>query len=97
MQCPACTADNFIVFGEHGCFSTLDDMYFKGNETKRLPLLPAEATDLGDPAGGLYTRALADGYPDLAKKLTYVFGSAHCADCDALFRVDEAIAARWMV
>jgi hypothetical protein len=22
-------------------------------------------------------------------------GSAHCADCDALFRVDEAIAARW--
>ncbi|ATZ22362.1 hypothetical protein SLAV_02190 [Streptomyces lavendulae subsp. lavendulae] len=24
-----------------------------------------------------------------------VFGSAYCAECDALFRVDHAIVARW--
>ncbi|KJY28834.1 hypothetical protein VR44_24430 [Streptomyces katrae] len=43
----------------------------------------------------LHARALADGQPEVAGKLTYVFGSAYCAECGALFRVDHAIVARW--
>jgi hypothetical protein len=36
------------------------------------------------------------GTPDLADKLTYVFGGAHCADCGTLFQVDQAVgAAAW--
>lgn len=40
-------------------------------------------------------RAVADGQHDVASKLTYVFGSACCAECDALFRVGHTIVARW--
>jgi hypothetical protein len=43
----------------------------------------------------LYSRALADDHPDIARKLTYVFGNAQCAECDAVFSVEEAIVARW--
>jgi hypothetical protein len=97
VPCAACGADNFIAFGKWGCFSTLDDMYMKNNGTQRHLLLPAGTADLGEPAAGLHARALDAGYPGLATKLTYVFGRARCAGCDALFRVDEAVAARWLV
>jgi hypothetical protein len=43
----------------------------------------------------LYDRALVDGHPEVANRLTYVFGSAHCAECAELFRVDQAIIDRW--
>ncbi|MEU9942893.1 hypothetical protein [Streptomyces lavendulae] len=43
----------------------------------------------------LHGRALADGQHGVASNLTYVFGSAYCAECDAPFRVDHAIVARW--
>ncbi|MCF3180186.1 hypothetical protein IPZ70_09555 [Streptomyces polychromogenes] len=43
----------------------------------------------------LHAHALADGQHEVAGKLTYVFGSAYCAECGALFRIDHAIVARW--
>ncbi|MGW7312294.1 hypothetical protein [Streptomyces sp. NPDC054865] len=43
----------------------------------------------------LHARALTDGQHKVADALTYIFGSAHCAECDALFHVDQAIVARW--
>ena len=42
MECPECPIENFVVFGEHGTFSTLDAMYFQGNQSGRVPLLPAD-------------------------------------------------------
>jgi len=95
LPCPDCEAENFIVFGEYGYFSTIDDMYMNNTGNQRIPLQPAPAHDLEGLAKRLYTRTLADGHPDLANKLTYVFGSAQCADCGTTFRIDDAVVTRW--
>jgi hypothetical protein len=89
--CPECLTGNFIVLGEHGFFSTLDDMYMTNTDSTRVPLLPTAPAELREPAASLHARALAKGYTDLASKLTYLFGRACCADCGTTFRVDEAI------
>lgn len=94
VPCPHCEAENFIAFGEYGRFSTLDSMYMKTSDTKRHPLLPADAATLTGLAAQLHARAVADGFPDVAEKLTYVFGGAICAECDEAFRVDEAVVDR---
>jgi hypothetical protein len=95
VPCPHCGSDNFIALGEYGCFSTLDSMYMNGTGSTRLPLLPAEPSGMDGLGRRLHARAFADGHPDVAEKLTYVFGGATCAECDGLFRVDEAVVARW--
>jgi hypothetical protein len=95
VPCPHCASDNFIAFGPYGYFSTLDDMYMNDTGGKRLPLVPADPSAMDGLGLRLHVRALADGQPDVAEKLTYVFGSATCAECDTPFRVDEAVVARW--
>ena len=95
LPCPDCETENFIVFGKYGYFSTLDDMYMKNTGSKRIPLRPAAPATLEGLAQRLHARTLTDGHPDIANKLTYVFGSAECAECGANFRVDEAVVARW--
>lgn len=95
LPCPHCESENFIAFGQYGAFSTLDDMYMNNTGRKRLPLLPAEPATLTGLAKRLHERAVTDGHDEVATKLTYVFGSAHCADCGEPFRVDEAVVDRW--
>ncbi|MFK0167492.1 hypothetical protein ACIQU5_01675 [Streptomyces sp. NPDC090306] len=96
VPCPSCSAENFIAFGEYGFFSTTDSMYMKASTTARqVPLRPQAPAALAGLAQRLHSRALADGQPDIARKLTYVFGDALCAECDAVFSVAEAIASRW--
>lgn len=95
LPCPRCYAENFVVFGEYGHFTTLESLYMNKPDAARIPLRPKQPHDLGPLGSRLHTRALADGHPDIADKLTYVFGSATCADCGTPFQVDEAIAARW--
>ncbi|MCY0939563.1 hypothetical protein [Streptomyces sp. H34-S4] len=95
LPCPACETENFVVFGEHGYFSTTDDMYMNHTPAKQFPLQPQDPSALQGLPGRLHTRILADGHPDLAHKLTYVFGTALCADCDTPFDVAEAVVARW--
>ncbi|MEU1619568.1 hypothetical protein ABZ479_20005 [Streptomyces sp. NPDC005722] len=95
VPCPACEAENFIVFGEHGYFSTTDSMYMNQTAAKRLPLQPQAPSALEGLAQRLHARAIADGHPDVAHKLTFIFGTAQCADCDAVFSVDEAIVTHW--
>lgn len=95
LPCPECEAENFIVFGKYGYFSTLDDMYMNDNGSKRIPLRPADPSALEGLSSRLHTRALADSHPDLANKLTYVFGDAECAECGELFSVDDAVVERW--
>lgn len=95
LPCPDCETENFIVFGEYGYFSTLDDMYMDDTGTKRIPLRPAAPATLEGLAERLHTRMRADGHPDVAEQLTYVFGDAECAECGADFRVEEAVVERW--
>jgi len=95
VPCPQCEAENFIAFGQYGCFSTTDSMYMRESHTRKVPLRPQDPAALEGLAQRLHARALADGHPEIANKLTYLFGSASCAECGALFRVDQAVVARW--
>ena len=95
VACPHCETDNFVAFGRHGHFATLDSMYIKSTGTHRTPLQPQQPANLDPLPRRLYERVQADGHPDVAAKITYVFGHAQCADCGRSFRVDQAITARW--
>ncbi|MFF4168070.1 hypothetical protein [Streptomyces sp. NPDC001741] len=95
VPCPACEAENFVVFGEYGYFSTTDSFYMNEAAGHRRDLQPAAVSSLEGLAARLHACALADGQREVASNLTYVFGSAYCAECDVLFRVDHAIVARW--
>ncbi|WRZ88673.1 hypothetical protein OHB54_06125 [Streptomyces sp. NBC_01007] len=96
VPCPTCDTENFIVFGEYGFFSTTDSMYMRTSTSARqVPLRSQAPASFEGLAQKLHSRALTDGQPDIARKLTYVFGSAQCAECDAVFSVEEAIVAQW--
>src|SRR5690606_13208993 len=95
VPCPICSAENFIVFGEYGFFSTTDSVYMNESAAKKVPLRPADVSALEGPAQKLHSRALADHQIDVASKLTYVFGKAQCAECDAIFSVADAVTNRW--
>lgn len=94
VACPACESDNYVAIGPYGFFSTTDSMYMNEGTTGKVPLRPAEPSALEGVARRLHDRALADGHPDVATKLTFVFGRANCAECDAVFDVAEAVADR---
>jgi hypothetical protein len=96
VPCPSCGTENFIVFGEYGFFSTTDSMYMKASTSARqVPLRPQSPAALEGLGQRLHSRALADGQPDIAHKLTYVFGDAQCAECDVVFSVEEAVVDQW--
>jgi len=95
VPCPACFSENFIVFGEGGHYSTADEMYFKRPPADTIPLQPRDLATAEGLLPRLHARALSDGHPEVAAKLPYVFGHAHCAHCGVLFSVPEAILARW--
>lgn len=95
VSCPHCEADNFVVFGRDGHFTALDSAYMKDPEARRGSLQPAQPSSVSALGQRLYATALADGHPDVAEKITYVFGRACCAECGEDFQVEEAVAARW--
>lgn len=95
VACPQCDEETFVAFGQYGAFTTQDDMYMRDTDSKRLRLVPADPAELVGIGKRLHTRAIADGHPDVAAKLAYVFGRADCPACGERFRVDEAIVARW--
>ncbi|MFF7364325.1 hypothetical protein [Streptomyces sp. NPDC008125] len=81
VPCPACASENFIAFGTHGYFSTTDSRYMCEGSARKVPLAPRHPSEMADSARRLHARAIADGRPGIADKLTFVFGDAHCADC----------------
>lgn len=93
VACPACEAENFVAFGRYGCFTTTDSMYMRESPARKIPLIPADPATLNGLPRSLHTRALADGHPEIATALTYTFGHARCAACEADFSVEAAIAA----
>ncbi|KOX00357.1 hypothetical protein ADK65_15035 [Streptomyces sp. NRRL B-1140] len=70
-------------------------MHMKQSSSRKVPLQLRSPETLDALSRTLRSRALADGHPDIAHKLTYVFGHAQCAECDAVFNVVEAITTRW--
>ncbi|MET9593034.1 hypothetical protein ABZY45_19070 [Streptomyces sp. NPDC006516] len=97
VPCPVCEAENFVVFGEYGYFTTTDGFYMKETTGHRRELQPAAPSSLEGLGRRLHARALTDGQQKVADALTYLFGSAYCAECDARFRVDHAVVARWTI
>jgi hypothetical protein len=95
VACPRCGDECFVAFGEYGAFTTQDSMYMRESDSPRLPLVPAAPAKLPRIGRRLHDRAIADGHPDVATKLTYVFGHADCPACGKRFRVDKAVAAMW--
>jgi hypothetical protein len=50
VPCPSCGAENFIVFGKYGFFSTTDSMYMEPSTTARqVPLRPMGLMTLWPP------------------------------------------------
>jgi hypothetical protein len=86
--CPDCEAENTIVIGEEGYFVAGDP----DEDARPQPLLPASVDALAGAARRLHTRALTDGHPLIAEKLTYLFGTAGCAYCETTFQLGRAVA-----
>ncbi|MER7766962.1 hypothetical protein [Kitasatospora sp. NPDC096140] len=98
VSCPDCETDLFIVFGERGFFSSSEDHALADGgiatiETRALR--PSPPADLDGIGRRLHDLALAEGQPEVAHALTYVFGHAACPDCGCDFAVAEQIAADW--
>ncbi|MCP2314490.1 hypothetical protein [Kitasatospora paracochleata] len=92
VDCPYCGVDLFIVIGEDESFSCSDD-YALG-EVVRAPLRPMDPAEAAGPAARLHERALADGQPVVARRLSYLFGGASCTDCGTDFPVAERVIAQ---
>jgi hypothetical protein len=56
LPCPRCGAENFIAFGEHGHFSTLDGIYMNHAGAGRMPLRPADPQALEGLPAKLHAR-----------------------------------------
>lgn len=91
VDCPQCTATMFVAFGQdYGFFSSVAD-YALAEDAETTPLRPAEPEGLAGLGRRLYEAAVADGQPDFAATLTYVFGGAVCPSCQADFPVADRI------
>jgi hypothetical protein len=93
VECPGCEAMLFIAIGERGYFSTSDDYAIADGDIETRPLRPAAATQLNGLGRRLHDLALADGHPEVAHALTYLFGDATCPDCEAGFSVADRVSA----
>jgi hypothetical protein len=93
VPCPSCATQNYIVIGEHGNFSTVED-YAQNNAATRFPLQPATPDTLDGLPETLYLTAHADGQHEVADRLTYLFGHATCGHCKTSYAVPAAISAQ---
>ncbi|MER5642710.1 hypothetical protein ABT095_37960 [Kitasatospora sp. NPDC002227] len=91
VECLDCEVSLFIVLGEDGFFSCSDDYALR--DVERTPLRPADPAELEGLAKQLHDRALADGQPVVALRLTYLFGRAACTDCGTVFSVADSVVA----
>ncbi|MBT2443397.1 hypothetical protein J7E93_25540 [Streptomyces sp. ISL-36] len=93
VDCPACTSELFIAFGEHGTFASAGD-YVTADPAKAL-LHPADPSALAPLPARLHRMASEAGHEEVARGLTYLFGRATCPDCEGEFRVSEQVEARY--
>ncbi|WP_232666619.1 hypothetical protein [Pseudonocardia sp. TRM90224] len=86
--CPTCGTENYIVIGEDGRFTTVEE-YVTDPAAVRIPLRPAVLDGLAE---RLWNTARGDGQQDVADRLRHLFGHGTCGQCAAQFAVAEAIA-----
>jgi len=94
--CPACGVTNYIVIGEHGRFTAVED-YVANNAATRNALRSAAPGSLDGLAKRLYCTALDAGQLEVADRLTHLFGQATCGRCETTYAVADAITAAYAV
>jgi hypothetical protein len=87
--CPACQAMLYLVIGEYGFFTAADE-WVNRPETPRVPIEPAEVSELPQTGRWLHDRAMAAGQPAVADWIQHLFGSTRCPACGAPINVADA-------
>ncbi|WP_329122024.1 hypothetical protein [Streptomyces sp. NBC_01353] len=93
VECPHCSSELFIAFGEHGTFASAGD-YVTADPVKAA-LLPTAPADLDALPARLRHMALEAGHEDVARGLTHLFGRAICPDCEGEFTVSDQVEERY--
>ncbi|WP_418956351.1 hypothetical protein [Streptomyces tritici] len=86
VECPSCSSELLLSFGEG------DGHAEAGGQ--RAPLHPADPGALAALPARLHRMAAGAGQEEVARGLTFLFGTAHCPDCETEFPVPEQVAAR---
>ncbi|MFE5482868.1 hypothetical protein [Streptomyces sp. NPDC056527] len=93
VDCPHCSSDLFIAFGEHGTFASAGDYVSADPVTS--DLLPTAPADLDPLPARLRHMALEAGHEEVARGLTHLFGRAVCPDCEGEFTVSDQVEERY--
>ncbi|TDB90771.1 hypothetical protein E1264_03945 [Actinomadura sp. KC216] len=92
ISCPSCDVDLFIVLGDPDCFATHQDYALK-DDVISTPLRSADPGELSGAPGLLHRTAVRDGCHAVARRLTYLFGTATCSQCGTGLPIAERVAA----
>lgn len=91
IECPKCTSELFIAFGDRGTFASAGD--YVTSDPAKTALLPADPATLAPFPTRLHRAAAQAGHEDIARGITYLFGRATCPDCGAVFPVEDQVEA----
>ncbi|HEY9372943.1 hypothetical protein [Streptomyces sp.] len=86
VECPSCWSEMFLSFGDDGDYAEAGG--------SRTPLRPADPRDLAPLPARLRRTAAEAGLEDVARGVTFLFGTADCPDCEVEFAVSEQVAAQ---
>lgn len=91
VRCPRCATALSIAVGDYGNDSAVIDWH--EGRTQQRPLTPTGPDDTPEPGKRLLTIARRDRKTTLVRRLPYVFGTAECGPCGALFPIAPAFEA----
>ncbi|MGC4982115.1 hypothetical protein ACLQ18_15970 [Streptomyces sp. DT193] len=91
IECPKCTSELFIAFGDRGTFASAGD--YVTSDPAEAALLPADPAALTPLPTRLHRTAAQAGHEDIARGITYLFGRATCPDCGDVFPVEDQVEA----
>ncbi|WOX25111.1 hypothetical protein [Streptomyces solicathayae] len=88
VECPSCWSELLLSFDDDG------DADYAEAGRNRTPLRPADPRNLGPIPARLRLAAAEARLTNVARGVTFLFGTADCPDCEAAFAVSEQVAAR---
>lgn len=88
-ECPACDHPLYFVIGKYGFFCTADYGIFNPS-VRRMPILPAVATELQGSAKWLYETAERAHQTEIANWTLYLAGATICPSCEAPVQIAKA-------
>jgi hypothetical protein len=89
--CPSCGADLYLVVGQSGFFTTVED-WVRQPKARRVAVQPSTG-ELPPVGSWLREQALRVGDTDLATWISHAFGTSRCPECGRSFALPDAIAA----